>query len=130
MKIQEFAKKVGLNAQTIRYYEKIGLLTTKRNKENLYRIYTDEDIKRILFIKKLKTLHFSLKEIKVFLRYLDQNHICEQFEILLKDQLEKIDSQIKELQSLKKQLHHFLLLCKKNSRKSHCISLEEEIKIS
>ncbi len=130
MKIQDFTKRVGLNEQTIRYYEKVGLLTPKRNKENLYRIYTEEDIKRILLIKKLKTLHFTLKEIKIFLGYVDQNHICEHFEILLKDQLKKINFQIKELQSLKKQLYHFLLLCKKNSHKSHCISLEDEIKMS
>ncbi|GIX41777.1 MAG: putative heavy metal-dependent transcriptional regulator [Leptospiraceae bacterium] len=127
MTIKEVAIKTNLNPQTIRYYEKLGLIYPLRNQENLYRIYTEDDIYKLKLIKKLQTLHFTLKEIKDFFKLMDNQNSCQYFENLLSIHINKINKQIEELKKLKQQLNHYLTLCKKNPEKHHCISLKELI---
>lgn len=63
--VGEIANKVGMNLETIRYYEKLKLLPKpKRKTDSRYRIYDESDLKRLLFIKRAKELGFTLKEIK------------------------------------------------------------------
>ena len=62
--IREFADTFGISADALRYYEKNHLLETKRNAENTYRYYTDEDCQTIMNIKMLRSLGFSVKEIR------------------------------------------------------------------
>lgn len=62
--IGEIAHMVGLTQRTIRYYEEIGLLNSVKRLEGGKRIYTDEDLRRLKFIKRLKILGLSLTEMK------------------------------------------------------------------
>jgi len=62
--IGEIAQQVGLTQRTIRYYEEIGLLNSVKRLEGGKRIYTDEDLRRLKFIKRLKILGLSLTEMK------------------------------------------------------------------
>ena len=65
--IGELVKELNINRETIRYYEKIGLLTEAKREGNGYRIYSKEDLDKIRFILMVKNYGFSLKEIKVIL---------------------------------------------------------------
>ena len=62
--IGEVAKQAGINLQTVRYYERRGLLAAASRTEAGYRIFSSESVRRIRFIKRAQELGFSLKEIK------------------------------------------------------------------
>lgn len=62
--IGEIASAVGITQRTIRYYEEIGLLNSVKRLEGGKRIYTDDDLRRLKFIKRLKILGLSLNEMK------------------------------------------------------------------
>jgi MerR family mercuric resistance operon transcriptional regulator len=62
--ISQVAKRGGVNIQTIRYYERQGLLAPTSRTEAAYRIFSAESVRRIRFIKRAQELGFSLKEIK------------------------------------------------------------------
>lgn len=68
MKIGELAKQVGVNVQTVRFYERRGLLPEPMRKESGYRIYGPNDLHRLRFIRQAKSLGFSLNEIAIILR--------------------------------------------------------------
>lgn len=125
MTIKKVVKKTGLNPQTIRYYEKLGLISPSRNPENSYRIYSERDVDLILLIKKLQSLRFTLKEIKDFIKLLDKQNSCKRFEEFLKSHIDKINFQMEELVKLKNTLNHYYDLCTKNPQKNHCISIKE-----
>lgn len=68
LSIGEFSKICGVSTKTLRYYDEIGLINPDEiNPENGYRYYSIRQLKKILFISRLKTYHFSLEEIKTIL---------------------------------------------------------------
>lgn len=73
MKRKEVSKYLGISMDALRNWEMNGLLTVKR-KENGYRIYTDDDIKRLKIIRSLRCANYSLEAILHMLRQLSQNH--------------------------------------------------------
>jgi DNA-binding transcriptional MerR regulator len=68
MKIGELAKAGGVLVQTVRYYERYGLLRPPERTAAQYRIYSDKDLQRLRFILHAKTLAFTLNEIKQVIR--------------------------------------------------------------
>ena len=63
MTIGQIAKQAGVNVQTIRFYERKGLVTPDRRRDSGYRVFGPDAIKRILFIRHAQEVGFSLKEI-------------------------------------------------------------------
>jgi DNA-binding transcriptional MerR regulator len=82
MKISDIAKRVGLSPKTIRFYEDQGLITPKRaNSESWLssgkiRVFGQEDLSRLDFVKKARELDFSIKEIQSVLDYYDKGPAC------------------------------------------------------
>ena len=68
MKVNELSKRTGIHLETIRYYEKQGVLPEPKRQANGYRSYDEESITQLIFIKNCRTLGFSLEDIKVFLQ--------------------------------------------------------------
>ena len=64
MQIGELAKRGGVGVETVRFYERKGLLLSPERKPSGYRIYGDHDLKRLLFIRQAKVLGFSLQDIR------------------------------------------------------------------
>jgi len=90
MFINEVEHLVGLSKKSIRYYEENGLLTPKRNKENDYRIYNDEDIKKLKIIKFLRELGVPIRDLKLL------NNSSLTLQDCMKDRISKItDEEIK-----------------------------------
>lgn len=80
MKITEFEKKTGISRDTLRYYEKIGMLTPPKRAENGYRYYGQTQLDEIAFIKQGKAVGFTLLEIKRgYQRYRTLGHMCPEF---------------------------------------------------
>ena len=71
MRVGEIAKSVGVSTNTLRYYDKEGLLSPSMASEGGYRLYTDQDMVRLIQIQTMKELGFTLSEIKKYLVTLD-----------------------------------------------------------
>ena len=63
LKIGEFARRRGLTAKTVRYYELLGLLHEPQRTASGYRLYDEGDVQRLLFLRKAKDLGFSLTDV-------------------------------------------------------------------
>jgi len=68
MQIGEMARRLGVNIQTIRFYEREKLLPSPPRKPSGYRVYSEEDLRRLHFIRQAKALGFRLEEIREILR--------------------------------------------------------------
>ncbi|QUC01957.1 MULTISPECIES: MerR family transcriptional regulator [Cellulosimicrobium] len=69
--IGEVAERTGLSLRTIRYYEEVGLITPSARSHGGFRLYTESDIARLMLVKRMKPLDFSLEEMRDLLSVLD-----------------------------------------------------------
>lgn len=76
MKVNELSKRTGINLETIRYYEKQGILPEPKRLANGYRSYNEESVAQLIFIKNCRRLGFSLEDIKQLneLKFHTANH--------------------------------------------------------
>lgn len=95
MFINEVEHIVGLSKKSIRYYEENGLLSPKRNKDNDYRIYTEEDIAKLKIIKFLRELNVPIRDLKL----LSTGELT--LEECMKDRIHKIEEQEKTYAKVK-----------------------------
>lgn len=96
------AKQTGLNAETIRYYEKIGLLKEPGRSEGGRRIYSPEDAQTLNFIRRSRELGFSLEDIRGLLALVDKQEIsCERIQLIADDHILSIQQKINDLQRMK-----------------------------
>lgn len=96
--ISEVSEMTELSADTLRYYEKIGLLTSPERGAGMQRMYTSEDIGRIRFLTYLKRTHMPLKKIQQYVNYYELQEE-EQCFVLLDEHRQDIERQMKELES-------------------------------
>jgi DNA-binding transcriptional MerR regulator len=109
MKIGVLAGRSGLPVKTLRYYEDLGLLPAIGRSEGGYRLFGEESLRRLEFIRRLKTLGLSLEEIQGCLAVHDAGELpCGDIQIQLGRQIERIDGQIRELRELRKELQTLL----------------------
>lgn len=118
MLVGEVEHIVGLSKKSIRYYEENGLLTPKRNSENDYRIYDDEDIKRLKMIKFLRELDVPIRELKL----LNENQMTLQ-ECMIR-RIRKIEEEELNYQKIK----NMCIEISKSSQGFHEIDIEEYAK--
>ncbi|WP_339203913.1 MerR family transcriptional regulator [Paenibacillus sp. FSL K6-3182] len=104
----ELAKKTGLSMATIRYYEERGLLPAPRRVASGYRIYSDDYLVKIKFIKDAKSLGYSLKEIQEGLQMLSQDMDEELLKELVRNKIIEIDEKVKKLHGMQKMLSGLL----------------------
>ena len=104
-KVSELSQQTGIHIETIRYYEKIGLLPPPKRNSNGYRCYTTNSVQQLLFIKTCRSLGFSLEEIKTLYHW-QQNPIsnCQQVDDLVAHHLEQVDMKIQQLQEIRAML--------------------------
>lgn len=110
LKIGEVASLSGLSVKTIRYYEELGLLApTVGRSESGYRLFQDQVLNRLAFIKRAQALGLALHEIKDILGVHDQGKLpCSTVKQHLQDKVSTISQQIAELELLRNQLQTLL----------------------
>jgi MerR family mercuric resistance operon transcriptional regulator len=101
--ISRAAREAGVNVETIRYYERLGLIARPRAASG-YRIYPEETVRRLQFIKSAKRLGFSLKEIAELAGMARAGVTCEQMCSRVEDKLRDIDTQVRRLTALRNEL--------------------------
>ncbi len=109
--IGELSRMVNLTQRTIRYYEEIGLLHSVRRIENGKRVYTDDDIRRLKFINRLKMLGLSLAEMveleKIYREQRNNREIIPKLIVILDQRAAQIDDRINQLIALKKEIREY-----------------------
>lgn len=105
MNISQLAKAVGVSTDTVRYYEKQGLLGAAQRQENGYRRYAQADIGQVRFVRGAQALGFSLAEIRTILPQLAQGTLGRaEIEHQLQTKIAQIDAHMVQLQTLKQEL--------------------------
>jgi MerR family mercuric resistance operon transcriptional regulator len=115
--IGKLAKELDINVETIRFYEKEGLISQPTKPENGYRLYDNAITNKLKFIAKAKTLGFTLKEISSLM---SMENNCLQVESLGLQKLEIIRNKISDLQHLETVISEMTNSCKTNQDQSFC----------
>ncbi len=129
LQIKEVARHFKINPQTLYFYEKIGLIKPQRTEAG-YRIFSDQDLERLTFITRAKSLGLTLKEIKEILTLKDGKSLtCQSVYVKLEQKIKTIQEQIQQLQLLEKDLLILLEKCQINLENSdpdsQCIILDQ-----
>lgn len=126
MKIGELAKITGTQVETIRYYEREGLLASPARSEGNFRLYMDSHVERLSFIRRCRLLDMSHEEIRGLLRFKDTpNEHCAEVDALLDAHIGHVSARIHELRQLEQQLKSLRECCNEPSETAHCGILQE-----
>ena len=125
LKTGEVARAGGVNLETIRYYERRGLLPKPPRTPAGYRTFDPEAVRRIRFIKHAQALGFSLKEVRELLSLrVDPRRSCAEVRARADAKLADIDEKIRGLHAMKKTLGRFIAACSGRGPVSACPILE------
>ncbi|GJL51874.1 MAG: MerR family transcriptional regulator [Nitrospirales bacterium] len=104
--------KTGCHIETIRYYEKIGLLPQPSRSEGGHRLYGADQVKRLIFIRRSRELGFSLDEIRTLLKLVDgKRYTCQKVKRITEKHLEDVGRKISDLKRLQKTLRNISSQC-------------------
>lgn len=105
VQIGEASRQTGLSTKTIRYYEEVGLIPPPARTANGYRLYGEEDLERLRFIRSARALGFPLEDIEEILAFRDRGEPpCSYVMDLMGRQIEEISERIRDLERLREEL--------------------------
>jgi MerR family copper efflux transcriptional regulator len=123
--IGQVARRAGVGVETVRFYEREGLLEEPPRRASGYRQYSEQVIKRIQFIKRAQKLGFSLKEITEFLLLrVDGQTSCEEVKQLTEVKVAEVERKVIELQRMRHALLQVAALCTGEGPASACPMLD------
>ncbi|MCG5056725.1 MAG: MerR family transcriptional regulator [Limnoraphis sp. WC205] len=130
LQVGEVSRKLGINAQTIYFYERIGLIPSPQRSESGYRLFSEQDIERLLFIHRAKSLGLTLEEIRDILALKDGKKLtCQALHQRLLNKIKLIEKQMIQLQLLHEELLPLVEQCEVNLNHSdpthECIVLNQ-----
>lgn len=119
------AKEAGVNIDTVRYYEKRGLIPKPPRKDSGYRMFREDAVKRIIFIKHAQEIGFSLHEIEelLFLR-VSSKTTCHEVKKRTEAKITEVEGKIQNLLRIKRALEKMAEICRANKRISECPILD------
>lgn len=120
MQIGDLSRASGVNIETIRYYERIGLLPAPARQPNGRRSYGEADARRLGFVRHARDLGFDLAAVRVLLALQEQPEAsCEDASRIAQGQLEAVEDRIARLQNLRAELSRMVSECRRG-RVSEC----------
>lgn len=123
--VSQVARQGGVNLQTVRYYERQGLLTPSSRTESGYRIYQPDAIRRLRFIKRAQDLGFSLSEIGELLSLrVDADARSADIRVRAQGKLADIEDKIRHLQAIHASLAQLIQSCGGRGPAAECPILE------
>ncbi len=121
MKIGELSEKTGLAVETIRYYEKRGILAEPLRTSSNYRNYNSQHLERLLLIRNCRALDMSHQEIEALIAYIDTpGEDCSAINNLIEEHLGHVQRRIAELAQLEQQLQRIKQNCSGTHRPEDC----------
>jgi DNA-binding transcriptional MerR regulator len=113
-RIGEIARQTGVSVETLRYYEKRRLLKAPPRTNGGFRVYSDDAVEQVTFIKQAQTLGLTLDDVQQLLAGRQRRTYvasCRRVRDLLTRRIEDIDARIKELRDFRRTLHEHLMAC-------------------
>lgn len=124
--IGALAKRTQCQAETIRYYEREGLLPPPARSQGNYRQYDSRHVERLSFIRHCRSLDMTLAEIRALLDFRDApTRDCAEVSALLDEHVRHVADRIDELRRLQRQLKHLRGLCARPGQAERCGILNE-----
>lgn len=121
MRIGKLARQTGTSVATIRYYEREQLLPAPRRSAANYRIYDQQHLERLQFIRQCRSLDMTLAEIRALLATRDNPaSSCHSANQVVDTHITHIETRIRELQHLAEQLHQLRAQCDHDSPAAEC----------
>lgn len=110
--IGQLASGTNTKVETIRYYERIGLLPAPRRTAGNYRSYRGEHLNRLSFIRRARYLGFSLSQIRGLLSLADQrDRPCSSVDAIAREHLAEVDRKVADLTALRRELDSIISQC-------------------
>ncbi|MCA3024580.1 MAG: Cd(II)/Pb(II)-responsive transcriptional regulator [Rhodocyclaceae bacterium] len=121
MRIGELATATDSEVDTIRYYEKIGILPKPQRTDSNYRHYGDQHVERLRFVRRCRSLDMTLDEIRVLLQFRDAPEAnCGEVNVLLDEHIGHVTARIAALTKLEKELRSLRRQCRSVQRAKDC----------
>lgn len=120
MNIGEVAKRSGIGIETIRFYEREGLLLKPERRPSGYRQYDEATVERLNYIRRAKELGFTLAEVKELLELSAAHSICEHIRQRAEKKITDIDGKIRNLQQMKRSLGKIVQRCLEKNSTEEC----------
>lgn len=119
------ARRAGVNKETIRYYEREGLLPTPSRTDGGYRTFSDEDLKRLVFIKNAQKFGFGLQEVRELLAIAD-GELIDRAEVraIAQAKIAQVDEQIVRLTRLRHAMQNLIHRCARHTELTGCPIIE------
>jgi Cu(I)-responsive transcriptional regulator len=112
MTIGELARKTNSKVETIRYYERIGLLQSPARTAGNYRSYSPDHLHRLSFVRRSRDLGFSLEQVRALLDLADQrDRPCDAVDAIAKEHLVEVERKIADLEALRRELASMIAQC-------------------
>ncbi|MEP9370130.1 helix-turn-helix domain-containing protein [Ancylobacter polymorphus] len=112
LSIGDLAKATATKVETIRYYERIGLLPTPERTAGNYRSYSAAHLGRLSFVRRARDLGFSIDQVRDLLGLSDQrDRSCEAVDAIARENLAEVERKIRDLQALRRELGSILSQC-------------------
>ena len=128
MRIGELARQAGVDVQTVRYYEREGVLDAPARTGSGYRSYGPEHLERLNFVRHCRSLDMPLAEIKRLIALSREKSIsCDEVNALVRAHLARVQAKRRSLEELEKQLAALNAQCESGHRVADCGILEELI---
>src|SRR5712691_10025168 len=125
LSIGQVARRAGVGVETVRFYEREGLLEEPPRRASGYRQYSQEVVKRLGFIQRAKALGFSLKEISELLMLrVDAQTSCEEVKQRTEAKIAEVERKLVELQRMRQALLQVATLCTGEGPASACPMLD------
>jgi MerR family mercuric resistance operon transcriptional regulator len=106
------AQRSGVNSETVRYYEKIALLPAPDRSAGGHRVYQEDDLQRLCFIRRCREMGFSLEEIRGLLSLVDGQQVsCERVKNIADEHLRDIQTKISDLKKMERTLRTLSASC-------------------
>jgi len=119
--IGTLARRAGVNIQTIRYYERYGLLRPVSKTRSGYRLYQEKELERLRFIRHAKELGFTLKEIKGLMGLrVESPSACAEVMKKTEENLRDVEGRIERLNRMKGVLEELITLCRERMPTEEC----------
>lgn len=128
MRIGELAKTTGVDVETVRYYEREGLLQPPERQPNGYRAYDENQLERLAFIRHCRALDIPIIEIRRLIEFLDSPQgYCGEIDRLIGTHLAQVRARLKSVRALERQLTKLYRRCGANRAAYECGIMHELI---